>query len=28
MPDTYPAALSLPLLNRTGKENRMKRLVG
>ena len=28
LPDAHPAALSLPLLNRIGEENRMEKLVG
>jgi len=28
LPDAHPAALSLPLLNRTGEENKMEKLVG
>lgn len=28
LPDTYPAALSLPYLNRTGGENKVKKLMG
>ena len=28
LPDTHPAANSLPLLNRTEEENKMKQLMG
>lgn len=28
LPDPHPAALSFPLLNKTGGENKMKKLIG